>query len=131
MDDLNTSKSLLHSIGLSALIALAMTVGCSSSSVRDHFDDSLENDLRLRKKDVSRVGEGEGIRLSEALHRNLKTEPLKGERLNLINFISESLQASKKKQQSRQFFSECQNWFHQSPECVFLKPSWSDTWFDD
>ncbi len=131
MGDLNTNKSWLQLFGLSLVVGLVISVGCSSSVPKDHFNDDVENDLRHRKREVSKVGQGEGIHLSEALQKNLKTDTLKGERAELIHFISNSLQLSKKKARNHQFFGECEKKFHQAQECKFLMPSWSDTWFDD
>jgi len=132
MNRLNTLKS---SIGSTAGIAVFFLgffwmgpIGCSS--VRSDFDRGVQQNLRDRKPDVSLISVGDGVRLSEALEKNLRQDRPNDARLKLLKFIAhgQALRGSKKRALA---YDQCQKKFKQADECIFLKPSWSDDWFVD
>ena len=90
---------------------------------------NFDQDLSLRKRDHSHVGEGEGIHLSQALEKNLKTEAITHERLSLVKSLVKAQSLPKAKKNLA--YQDCLNKFNQAPECNFLKPDWVDTWFED
>ena len=125
MNRLNTYKSW---IGIATVSMIA--VSCSTSP-KYSFNTDLENDLKQRKPIPSRVGEGDGVHLSEAIQKNLKKDAISQQELPVLNFIASINRGKKKKNSKQDHYQECLNRFSQSPHCVFLKPSWSESWFDD
>jgi len=118
---LGMSRSKSFFLGLGVWLSLGMGA-CSTPSKVPPIED-FDQDLQSRKPEASKVGIGDGVRLSEALQKNLKKEALTTDRKQLLTFIV----AHKATQAT---FELCQIKFH-APECVFLKDHWSDSWFED
>ena len=95
----------------------------------------LETAMRAHKPDPTKISTGEGTRLSEALNKNLSTVEISPDRLNLLKFIANSQKTKKKGKKGSSgataSYEQCKTKFHDAQECVFLKPSWSTTWFDN
>ncbi len=85
--------------------------------------------LKIPPPDLTRVSSGDGVKLSLAINKSLKSEPVSPERLKLLDYL-ESKFASRKSGASEESFVECQTKFKNAPECAFLKPSWSDSWLE-
>lgn len=127
MNGLNTLKS---SIKL-ATLTVGLSFGLAScSSVKNDFDDGVQQGLRQRKPDVSRIAVGDGVRLSEAIDKNLRQDQPNEARTKLLKFILQAQSARSAKVRA-QAYDDCQSKFNQAPECVFLKASWSENWFVD
>jgi hypothetical protein len=110
-------------LGLGVWLSLGM--GACSSSPHSTFNTAtdFDQDLQLRRPSASQVGVGEGVRLSDALQKNLKKDALTPDRTALLNFVASHKPSAKS-------FEDCQNKFH-APECAFLKERWADSWFED
>jgi hypothetical protein len=129
MNVLNTIK---WGMGLSVLGACA-SIGLSAcSSV--HEEQPISPEKPKPVVSTSHVGEGDGIKLSEALNTNLKTDALTPERTQILKLI---VQNSKHKKhgkglvESAAAFDSCVVKFKNADECIFLKPSWSDSWLEN
>jgi hypothetical protein len=127
MKHLNTLKSFIAGTALAAGFAVAFA---SCSSVKSDFNNGVAQGLRDRKVDASRIAVGDGVRLSEAIDKNLRQDQPNEARTKLLKFIAHA-QSAKSSKNRAQSFQECQTKFSNAPECVFLKPSWSDNWFVD
>ena len=77
-----------------------------------------------------RVDEGEGVRLSQALQNNLKTEKMAPEHEKLLKEILRAYSGKKKQKLSLDQYESCKTRFKNAPECLFLKPAWSDSWLE-
>ncbi len=119
MRKLSRSKSGFLGIGFAIF---TLITACSCSTHAPQVAKSYDEELKARKPDLSRVGDGQGVRLSEALQKNLKTETITSERAALVRFI-----ATGKKNN----YELCRSRFHQAPECAFLKEGWVDSWLED
>lgn len=126
------SKSALVSgyvilLGLSSVFLSFGFFACSSAPHATFaptvINTDYDADIQARKPEASRVGMGEGVKLSEALQKNLKKEELSSEREHLLTWIS-------KRRPSESAHAECQVKF-KAPECAFLKERWADSWFEE
>lgn len=109
-----------------ALSAGLILVHCSSAPIQNREFDRL---LKKPPSDLSRVTSGDGVKLSEAIQKNLKKDEPTGQRLKLIQWIASRYQ-QKKGSLSEESFESCKREFADARECAFLKPSWSDTWLE-
>lgn len=128
MCSLKMCRSKNRHLPLGAFLGLFM-FSCSSNSSLSSGSVNYDQDFAVRKQHDSHVGDGDGIHLSQAIQKNLKTEPITAERSNLVRAIvkAQSLHKSKK----AVAYLECLKKFNQAPECNFLKSDWVDSWFDD
>ncbi len=101
--------------------------GCSGKGLK--LSDYLI-DLQQRKPDPSRVSEGTGVRLSEAIKRPLTREVNTPDRSRLLSFLQRS-QERRKTKNPAVTFSDCQKQFNGAPECSFVKSDWIDALFED
>lgn len=132
MERLNTLKS-KRVLSLGALALGLMVANCSTPTGTGNGAKTSDLDvptLKPRNFDLSKVSGGDGIKLSEALNKNLKTSELSPERKQIVDFIAAKY-GQRKGGISDQSFEECKQKFKNAGECTFLKPAWSDTWFDE
>lgn len=124
MGSLNTLKSWIVVASLTAGAAAGLS---ACSSTRSDFNTGVEQGLKERKPDAGRIAVGDGVRLSEAIDKNLRQDQPSEGRMKLLRFIAKGQNTSGVKRE--QSHAECLKIFSNAPECVFLKPSWSDNWF--
>ncbi|NDG84100.1 MAG: hypothetical protein EBX52_03560 [Proteobacteria bacterium] len=110
---LSRSKSFVLGTGIA--ISLGFSACGTHGPLRGQGDYSDE--MKLRRPDASKVAKGDGMRLSEALNRNLGEEPLDSARHALLSYISKG---HRSKGGAR--VAECERKFKSAPECGFLKP---------
>ncbi len=129
MGFLSSSKSFFLGAGFVAGLAGIAGIGCGSRPPVTANED-YSGEMRLRRPDASKVGQGEGVRLSEALKKNLSEETPAGKpekkREDLLNYLKKSRNSAK-----TSFYAECEKKFDAAPECAFLKPGWSELFFED
>ena len=108
-------------------IALLGLVACSTPELPPQTSVDYSAEILLRKPDASRVAQGEGVRLSEAMNRNLSDTPLTPERKGMLLLIEKS----KRKGRGEGAFDVCSKRYAGAPECNVLKSGWADTFFED
>ncbi len=120
MKDLSRAKWLLSGAVVTTLAAVSACSFPKPKTIPASVPTTFDQDLQLRKPELSRVGEGEGVKLSEAIQKNLKEGTISAERLQLIKFIASSRKPK---------HEECVTQFNNAPECRFLKEGWADTYY--
>ena len=116
---LSRSKSVILGLG----IWLSMGMGACSSPVVAPSNGDYNEELQARRPGASKVGMGDGVKLSDALQKNLKTAALSPDRFKLVTYIAAH-------RPSESSFNDCQAKYH-APECAFLKERWADSWFEE
>jgi hypothetical protein len=143
MKRMNRAK-LWTSIGLIGSIAMACSTALKTNEKMPEpamdsaaFNSELESDIRLRKPDASKVGLGEGMRLSEALNKNVASNQVSDEKKKLYEYMVNAYEHGTRKKkhgrtsiESMAVSDDCRAKFNNASECLFLKPGWSESWFD-
>ncbi len=119
MKRFNTTKFAFLSCSLSAVTAALLMSACASKPTAA---------VVVTKSTLSKVGEGEGIHLSEAIKNNLQQDKSNANRERLIMEIVRAYTGRKKQRLSTVEYESCQKKYDNAIECVFLKPAWSDSW---
>ena len=118
------SRSKCFFLGTGFIVSLGFSACGTHVPVLGH--DDYSEDMRLRRPDATKVAQGEGVHLSEALNKNLGEALSDPSRKALLQFIETAKRA---KGASR--VSECERKFNGAPECVFLKPGKLNSFFED
>ena len=135
MKSLNRFKLSEWSIGLLAGFAVSGFGGCSSNKLSElspaemllaSVNHDYSEELKHRKPNAQKVCEGTGVRLSQAIDKNIAVNPLTPEREKLLKTIAKL--SSMKNRESA--FLQCQKQFASAPECLIVKPSWFDRWME-
>ena len=119
---LSRSKSFILGAGIGISLGFSACGTHGPLSSREDYSD----EMKLRRPDASKVAKGDGVRLSDALNRNLGDEPLDPARHALLSFISKS---QRSKSVSR--VAECERKFKSAPECGFLRPGRIESFFEE
>ncbi|MBS1959989.1 MAG: lytic transglycosylase domain-containing protein [Bdellovibrionales bacterium] len=126
---MNTLKS-KAAVKVAVATAALLLSNCSTTSNTKIVSGDLDQVVKSKVSDVSKVGEGEGVRLSQAINQNLKTEMLTEGRKALLAFINTKFN-QRKGGLLDESYEECKTKFKNAPECAFVKSNWSDSWFED
>ena len=111
-------------------VSISLSLGFSACSGKSVKQPSYSEEIQMRKPDPSKVSEGQGVRLSEALKKSISTEAMTPERTRLLAFIQKA-QAKKKGRSDDKTYAQCQKLFKNAPECSFVKSDWIANLFDD
>ncbi len=110
-----------------AFIASLGLAACSTPELPPQTAVDYSAEIQARKPDATKVAQGEGVRLSEAMNRNLSESPLTPERKGMLLLIEKS----KRKGRGDEAFDVCSSRYGSAPECTVLKSAWADTFFED
>jgi len=110
-----------------AFIAALGLGACSTPELPPQSSVDYSVEIQARKPDANKVAAGEGVRLSEAMKKNLSDGPVSSGRKAMLTLI----ERSKRNGRGEGAYETCSERFDSAPECNVLKPGWADTFFED